>query len=91
MEPTSPKGDDLRRDGRYALHCSVEDSSGGGGEFYVRGRASLTRNPVLREQAARVSSYVPEERYILFILSIDFAFVNRYVDGTATPQRWQAG
>ena len=91
MEPTSPKGDDLRRDGRYALHCSVEDSSGGGGEFYVRGRANLTRDPVLREQAVRASSYVPVERYILFILSIDFAFVNRYVDGNATPQRWHAG
>ena len=24
MEPTSPKGKDLQRDGRYALHCSVE-------------------------------------------------------------------
>ncbi len=31
MEPTSPKGDDLRRDDRYALHCAVEDSGGGGG------------------------------------------------------------
>jgi len=26
MEPTSPKGHDLRRDGRYALHCAVDDS-----------------------------------------------------------------
>lgn len=26
MEPTSPKGQDLRRDGRYALHCAVEDA-----------------------------------------------------------------
>jgi hypothetical protein len=26
MEPTSPKGHDLRRDGRYTLHCSVADS-----------------------------------------------------------------
>ena len=37
MEPTSPKGKDLQRNARYTLHCSVEDSSGGGGEFYVRG------------------------------------------------------
>ena len=36
MEATSPKGQDLQRDGRYALHCAVEDSGGGGGEFYVR-------------------------------------------------------
>ena len=28
MEPTSPKGHDLRRDGRYAIHCAVSDTSG---------------------------------------------------------------
>jgi hypothetical protein len=91
MEPTSPKGVDLQRDGRYTLHCAVEDSSGGGGEFYVRGRATLTTDPVIRDQAVRVSSYGPEERYILFILGIEFAFKNRYVDGTATPERWTSG
>ena len=37
MEPTSPKGKDLQRDPRYTLHCSVEDSSGGSGEFVHRG------------------------------------------------------
>lgn len=36
MEPTSPKGHDLRRDCRYALHCSVADSGGGGGILRVR-------------------------------------------------------
>ncbi len=35
MEPTSPKGKDLQRDGRYMLHCSVGNSSGGGSEFHV--------------------------------------------------------
>ena len=39
MEPTSAKVADLRRDARYALHCSVEDNEGGEGEFYVTGRA----------------------------------------------------
>ena len=28
MEPTSPKGHDLRRDPRFAVHCSVSDTSG---------------------------------------------------------------
>lgn len=37
MEPTSPKGKDLQRDARYTLHCSVDGSTGGGGESYVRG------------------------------------------------------
>jgi hypothetical protein len=38
MEPTSLKSADLRRDGRYSLHCAVEDNEGGEGEF-LRHRA----------------------------------------------------
>ncbi|MBC7813734.1 MAG: pyridoxamine 5'-phosphate oxidase [Burkholderiales bacterium] len=90
MEPTSPKGKDLQRDPRYTLHCSVEDSSGGSGEFYVRGRATLTDDPDIREQAIHASSYVPADRYIQFTLTIEFAFMNIYVDGKPTPQRWQS-
>lgn len=90
MEPTSPKGRDLERDARYTLHCAVEDSSGGGGEFYVRGRATLTVDPAWREQAVRAASYAPQDRYILFVLGIEFAFMNRYVDGEPTPRRWSA-
>jgi hypothetical protein len=90
MEPTSPKGKDLQRDGRYTLHCSVADMSGGEGEFYVRGQATLTDEPLIREQAVRAASYSPQDRYILFVLTVEFAFMNRYVDGNATPQHWQA-
>ena len=39
MQPSSPKGHDLRRTGRYAVHCSVEDSDGGAGEVLVTGLA----------------------------------------------------
>jgi hypothetical protein len=88
MEPTSPKGKDLLRDPRYTLHCAVEDSSGGNGEFYVRGQGVLTNDPLLREQAVRASSYAPADRYILFIFSVEFAFMNIYVDGRSTVQRW---
>ncbi|HLY27602.1 MAG TPA: pyridoxamine 5'-phosphate oxidase family protein [Aggregatilineales bacterium] len=90
MDPTSPKGKELQRDPRYILHCAVEDMNGGGGEFYVRGRATLTGDPLIREQAIRAASYVPQERYILFTLSIEFAFMNTYVGGKANPRRWQA-
>jgi hypothetical protein len=91
MEPTSPKGKDLQRDPRYSLHCSVEDSGGGGGEFYVSGRAVLTSDPLVRVQAVQASSYVPQDRYILFVLTIDLAFMNTYVDGSSGPRRWKAG
>ena len=41
MEPTSPKGHDLRHDGRFAVHCSVSDTSGESGEFFVSGKAKF--------------------------------------------------
>jgi hypothetical protein len=90
MEPTSPKGKDLQRDARYTLHCSVEDSSGGNGEFYVRGRATLTDDPLIREQAVRAASYVPQDHYILFMFTIEFAFMNNYVVGNPNSRRWQS-
>lgn len=90
MEPTSPKGNDLRRDPRYTLHCSVENSSGGGGEFYVRGRAAFNDDLAVRALAVQASSYAPQDQYILFILSVEFAFMNTYVDGTANVRRWSA-
>ncbi|HRW98082.1 MAG TPA: hypothetical protein P5280_01260 [Cyclobacteriaceae bacterium] len=81
MEPTSPKGKDLQRDHRYTLHCAVMDSDdGSGGEFYVRGQATLMSDPLVREQAVRASPYVPKDRYIAFVLSVEFAFTNIYVD-----------
>jgi uncharacterized pyridoxamine 5'-phosphate oxidase family protein len=89
MEPTSPKGKDLQRDPRYTLHCSVEDSSGGG-EFYITGRATFNSDAQVRQQAVQTSPYVPSERYVLFVLTVETAFMNRYVDGKPTPQRWQA-
>ncbi len=90
MEPTSPKGQDLQRDGRYTLHCSVKDMSGGEGEFYVRGRAALVSDPALREQAVQAAPYPAQDRYLAFLLSIEFAFMNQYVDGQATPRTWKA-
>ncbi|WP_119066365.1 pyridoxamine 5'-phosphate oxidase family protein [Aggregatilinea lenta] len=90
MEPTSPKGKDLQRDPRYTLHCSVEDSSGGYGEFYVRGRASLNSDPFVRAQAVQASPYVPQDHYIMFVFTVEFAFMNTYVDGASQTRRWHS-
>lgn len=90
MEPTSPKGKDLQRDSRYTLHCAVDDSSGGSGEFYVRGHGTFSDDPVLREKAIAASSYKPHERYIMFVFTVDFAFMNEYVEGNPTVRRWPA-
>jgi hypothetical protein len=90
MEPTSPKGKDIQRNPRYTLHCAVEDSSGGNGEFYLRGRARLVQELELRAQAVEAATYLPADRYILFVLSVEFAFMNTYADGEPNPRRCRA-
>lgn len=90
MEPTSPKGKDLLRDPRYTLHCAVANSEGGEGEFYVRGCAALTADPEIRAQAVQAASYTPQDRYILFVLSVEYAFMNTY-ESNGGPRRWQTG
>ena len=90
MEPTSPKGHDLRQDGRYALHCSVADPDGGQGEFLITGTAKPVKDDASREVAVKYASYDPAERYILFELAIDTAFSTEYDDeGTPIRARWQ--
>ena len=90
MEPTSPKGRDLQRDGRYAMHAAVRDAGGGEGEFFIAGRAALVEDPEVRALAARSASYAPADRYILFALAVDRAGSTVYQEG-GQPVRthWQ--
>ena len=71
MEPTSPKGDDLRRDGRYAMHATVRDRLGESGEFLVRGRATLVEDPAI------VALAPPEDTYTLLF---DLLYTQRVFD-----------
>jgi Pyridoxamine 5'-phosphate oxidase len=89
MEPTSPKGHDLRRDGRFALHSAVDDAQGGGGEFLIRGRARLVEDPDERARAAAASSYAPADRYVLFELLPDELQTTDYPDGLPRTRRWR--
>lgn len=91
MEPTSPKGHDLKRDGRYALHCAVEDSSGGEGEVYLHGRARQVDAPEERAIAVAASSYTPKEQYILFELLLERVVVTRYTADGVARERWEVG
>lgn len=92
MEPTSPKGDDLRRNGRYALHASVENSGGGNGEFWVTGRGRFLDSAEARAVATQHANYAPADRYILFELSVESAFSNVYTeDGPPKRRSWKAG
>lgn len=94
MEPTSPKGRDLNRDARYALHCSVEDNSGGGGEFCARGRAKEIKDEQIRAavfEDARLIGYTPRDRYVLFELEVDEAMSTVYEENELSRAKWRAG
>lgn len=90
MEPTSPKGHDLRRDGRYSVHSLVKDQEGSDGEFAIAGRARLVTDPETLGAALRGCPYTPKERYICFEFLIQECFTNHYVDGVPHYSRWKA-
>ncbi len=89
MEPTSPKGNDLRRDARYSAHCSVTDTSGESGEFSVAGKAKFIDDPELRALAVRVTPYRPAERYILFEFEVESVLVTEYKGDETIRTRWK--
>ena len=66
MEPTSPKGRDLRDREWFALHNGVPDNAGTGGEFSVEGRGLAVDDPEMWTHVAGASSYTPLDRYVLF-------------------------
>ena len=93
MEPTSPKGHDLRRDARYTMHCGVEDNSGGQGEFLISGKAEEVSDKATRQEAFDAASrigYQPRERYILFELKIDEAMATIYEGAEIKRDKWKA-
>lgn len=89
MEPTSPKGFDLRRDNRFSLHCSVTDNSGESGEVSMNGRARFIENPELRALAVKICPYSPADRYILFELDPEAVTLTEYPDGGAVRTHWK--
>ena len=91
MEPTSPKGYDLRRDGRYALHSAVSDPNGTSGEFIITGSAKFVVDTAKRSLASQLASYPPADRYVLFEFSIESAVSTIYKDGVPVRQYWRRG
>lgn len=89
MEPTSPKGHDLRRDARYTVHCSVSDTSGESGEVIVTGRPKIMEDPDTRVQTVRVSPYKPAERYILFEFDVESVAITEYQDEGPVRRQWK--
>ena len=93
MEPSSPKGQDLRRNPWYAMHCAVEDSGGGRGEFLVRGQARVVEDSDVREKAfaqARAIGFHPRKRYVLFGLSVAEVISTAYEGGEVKRTKWKS-
>jgi hypothetical protein len=67
----SAKADDLRADGRYALHAHQDPAVPH--EFLVRGRARQVTEPDARAAAAADWSFEVDDGYELYELSIDHA------------------
>lgn len=92
MEPTSPKGRDLRERGWFALHSGVPDDEGTGGEFWISGIGRFSEAPGLRSEVMAFADYPPAERYVLFELRRAEARANGYGDvELPEPRRWSIG
>jgi hypothetical protein len=91
-EPSSPKIRDLRRDGRYAMHCSV----GGEGplvEVLVSGEAVVIPNSHIRWELAEsiAASPVVTDSYVLFEFQVKRVLVVEYdEDRKPVVRRWES-
>jgi hypothetical protein len=88
IEPTSPKVDDLRRSGYFALHSLVDNPVGMGGEFSIKGRAHVITDEEIRQQGIEASCFTPSNEYVLFELMLDAALAREYEDGQIQQTRW---
>ena len=89
MEPTSPKGLDIQRNGVYSMHSLVTDMNGTNGEFTISGRAHLVTDPATRKLAVKGCPYTPKGRYICFEFKLEGCITNTYVDGVPQIGRWK--
>ncbi len=92
-EPSSPKIRDLRRDGRYALHSSVDRKDGEPLiEFLVSGIAQVVTDESIRKQAEKIAaSSVVIDTYYLFEFRINNALLVEYDDDEKRMvQRWNS-
>jgi hypothetical protein len=91
MEPTSPKGTDLRERQLFALHNGVPDNAGTGGEASVSGTGHPVDDADVRETVVASASYSPAEHYVLFELRPTEVRCNGYGDVTLPDRRrWRA-
>jgi hypothetical protein len=77
ITPSSPKRNDLERDGRYALQAFPQPRPGSD-EFYVAGTALLVEDAATRGAVLRDAKHMAEASEILFELMIDRVMHTRW-------------
>ena len=91
MEPTSPKGHDLRSGSGFSMHNAVPDMNGTGGEFIVSGKGFAVEDAGTRATVSDAARYKPADRYVLFELKLAEARCNGYGDvQLPATRRWSA-
>lgn len=93
-EPSSPKIGDLRSDGRYALHCSVDRKEGDPLiEFLVSGNTKVITDTSIRQEATKIAATATSivlDEYYLFEFLIDNVLAVEYDDDwKKMPRRWK--
>lgn len=91
IDRKSPKGRDLLRDGRFALHCSVFQTNGPSTEFLISGIASFKDDPEIREVAFRVVGRDLPDQQTLFQFSVGRVIVTEYDEEKAPTVRHWSG
>lgn len=88
----SPKRYDLRNDGRFALHCEVEDTHGGLGEIHVTGVALEVTDAIVREEAIEAWPGEPVRTdWLLFSLDPLAVSHTTYAGSSPIRSSWRSG
>lgn len=88
MYPSSPKAQDLLRDGRYAMHSLVTDTSGTGGEFAIAGGVTRVNDAALIERVNRGLPGTPDQ-YLIFEFNIREATSTVYEKDRQIRHQWR--
>jgi len=92
MYPDSPKGYDLQRDPRIALHAAVTPNPFASGELAAHGTASIVEDARIREAASAVAPFAepPAATNVLYAIDLDFVMGAFVVDGAPLRLRWRS-
>ncbi len=92
MYPESPKGLDLQRDPRIALHAAVTPNPFESGELAAWGTTTVITDPQVRTVANAAAPFAspPPEENVLYEISLDLVIGTPVIDGKPVHLRWRS-